>query len=139
MIKRLSFFLVPFQSSSRPLYPQSAASQGTWPDSLLFRGFTSNSHWSLFRNFGAHQPPYHTIYLIIKLSRLNLMFIKLKDYLISIGPFINTLQLLHEFQTSLLLTKYYKTNVLLNTMNFGVCFYPQPSRDFSPLITQLRF
>jgi len=35
-------------------------------------------------------PPYHTIYLIVKLSRINLMLIKLKDCSISIGPFIDT-------------------------------------------------
>jgi len=32
---------------------------------------------------------YHTIYLIIKLFRINLMFIRLEDYSIFIGPFIN--------------------------------------------------
>jgi hypothetical protein len=32
----LSFFLVPSRSSNTPLYPQSAASQGTCPDSLFF-------------------------------------------------------------------------------------------------------
>jgi hypothetical protein len=41
-----------------------------------------------------------------------------EDYFISIGPFIDTPQLLHEFQSSLLTrlsTKYYnKINVLLN-------------------------
>jgi hypothetical protein len=49
---------------------------------------------------------YHTIYLIVALSRINLMLIRFEDYFISIGPFINTLQWLHESQTSLLLTKY---------------------------------
>jgi hypothetical protein len=34
--------------------------------------------------------PYHIIYLIVELSRINLMFIKFEDYFISIGPFINT-------------------------------------------------
>ncbi len=33
---------------------------------------------------------YHTIYLIVKLIQINLMFMRLKDYSISIGPFINT-------------------------------------------------
>jgi hypothetical protein len=48
--------------------------------------------------------------------------------------------LFHEFQTFLLLIKYYnKTNVLLHTMNFGVYFYPQPYKDFSPLISPLKF
>jgi hypothetical protein len=36
-------------------------------------------------------PPYHTIYLIVKLSQINLMLIKLEDCSISIGPFIDTL------------------------------------------------
>jgi hypothetical protein len=35
-------------------------------------------------------PPYHTNYSIVKLSRINLMFIRLKDYFIAIGPFIDT-------------------------------------------------
>jgi hypothetical protein len=35
-------------------------------------------------------PPYHTIYLIIKLFQINLMFIRLEDCSISIGPFIDT-------------------------------------------------
>jgi hypothetical protein len=33
---------------------------------------------------------YHTIYLIVKLFRINFMFIRFEDYSISIGPFINT-------------------------------------------------
>jgi hypothetical protein len=88
---------------------------------------------------------YHIIYLIIKLIRINPMFLRLKDYSISIGPFTDGLSLtpshlLHKFPTSLLFAKYYnKTNVLLHTVNFGVFFPPQPSRDFSPLITPLRF
>jgi hypothetical protein len=49
---------------------------------------------------------YHTFYLIVKLSRINLMFLLLQDYSISIGPSINPLLLFHEFQTSSLLTKY---------------------------------
>jgi hypothetical protein len=49
---------------------------------------------------------YHTIYLIVKLFRINLMFIRLEDYSIFIGPFINILQLFQEFLTSLLLIKY---------------------------------
>jgi len=51
-------------------------------------------------------PPYHTIYLIVKLSQINLMFIRFEDCSITIGPFIDTPQLFHEFQASLLLTKY---------------------------------
>jgi hypothetical protein len=68
------------------------------------------------------------------------MFIRLENCFIFVGPFIDTLQRLHESQTSLLLTKYLnKTYVLLNTMDFGVHFYPQPSKDFSSLIMQLKF
>ncbi len=51
-------------------------------------------------------PPYHLIYLIVKLFQINFMLIRLEDYSISIGPFIDTLQLLHESQTFLLLIKY---------------------------------
>ncbi len=84
--------------------------------------------------------PYHPIYLIVKLFQNNFMFIRFENCSISIGLFIDTPQLFHEFQTSLLFIKYYnKTNVLLHTMNFAAYFYPQPSRDFSPLNTQLRF
>jgi hypothetical protein len=35
-------------------------------------------------------PPYHIIYLIVKLSQINLMLIMLEDYYIFIGPFIDT-------------------------------------------------
>jgi hypothetical protein len=35
-------------------------------------------------------PPYHLVYLIVKLFRIKIMFMKLKDYFISIGPFIDT-------------------------------------------------
>jgi hypothetical protein len=34
-------------------------------------------------------PHYHTIYLIIKLSQINLMLLRLEDYYIFIGPSIN--------------------------------------------------
>jgi hypothetical protein len=34
--------------------------------------------------------PYHTIYLIIKLFQINLIFIMFEDYSFSIGPFIDT-------------------------------------------------
>jgi hypothetical protein len=61
-------------------------------------------------------PSYHTIYLIIKLSRINLTFVMFEDYFISIEPFIDS-QLLHESQTSLLPTKYQ-----WNITNFGVYF-----------------
>jgi hypothetical protein len=36
---------------------------------------------------------YHIIYLIIKLIRINPMFIRFEDYSISIGPFIDPLSL----------------------------------------------
>ncbi len=39
MIDYLSFFLVPFWSFSTPLYPQSATSQGTCPNFLIFDCF----------------------------------------------------------------------------------------------------
>jgi hypothetical protein len=35
-------------------------------------------------------PPYHTIYLIIKLFQINFTFTMFEDYSISIGPFIDT-------------------------------------------------
>jgi hypothetical protein len=35
-------------------------------------------------------PPYHTIYLIVKLSWINLVLIRLQDYSIFIRPFIDT-------------------------------------------------
>jgi len=73
-------------------------------------------------------PPYHIIYLIVKLSWINFMLIGLKDYYISIGPFIDTPQLLHEFQTSSLTwlpTKYHnKTHVLFNITNLASIFNP---------------
>jgi hypothetical protein len=49
---------------------------------------------------------YHTINLIVKLFQINFMLLRLKDYSISIGPFINPLLLFDEFQTSSLLIKY---------------------------------
>jgi hypothetical protein len=84
-------------------------------------------------------PHYHTIYSITKLFQINLMLLRFEDYSISIGLSINPL-LLHAFQTSSLLIKYWnKANVVLNTTNSGEYFYPHPSRDFSPLIMQQRF
>jgi hypothetical protein len=83
---------------------------------------------------------YHTIYSIVKLFGINLMFIRLENVLSLLDPSLTSLQVFQEFLTSLLLTKYYnKTNVVLNIANYGVYFYPQPSRDFSPLITQQSF
>jgi hypothetical protein len=35
-------------------------------------------------------PPYHIIYLVVKLFRINLMLIRLENCSISIGPFIDT-------------------------------------------------
>jgi hypothetical protein len=79
---------------------------------------------------------YHTIYLIVELPQINLMFNSLKIVIFLLHLSLTSLQLLQEFLTSLLLPKYHnKTNVVLNNANFGVYFYPQPSRDFSPLIT----
>jgi hypothetical protein len=80
---------------------------------------------------------YHIIYLIVKLSRINLCSYGLKIILFLLDLSLTPLQVLYEFQTSLLLTKYYnKIDVVLNTLNSGVYYYPQPSRDFSPVITQ---
>jgi hypothetical protein len=79
---------------------------------------------------------YYTIYLIIEFSWINFMFNGLKIALTPLDLSLTSLQLLQEFLTSLLLTKYYnKTNVVLNTANSGLYFYPQPS----PLITQQSF
>jgi len=80
---------------------------------------------------------YYTINLIVKIT---LMFNGLKIVLFQLDLSLTSLQLLQEFLTSLLFTKYYnKTNVMLNTANFCVYFYPQPFRDLSPLITQRSF
>jgi hypothetical protein len=46
-------------------------------------------------------PPYHIIYLIVKLFRINLTLIMFENYFVSTRPFSDTLQLLHESQTSL--------------------------------------
>jgi len=35
-------------------------------------------------------PPYHIIYIIVKLSQINFMFIRFEDCSIFIGPFIDT-------------------------------------------------
>jgi hypothetical protein len=35
-------------------------------------------------------PPYHHVYLIVKLFQINLMLIRLEDCFISIEPFIDT-------------------------------------------------
>jgi hypothetical protein len=71
---------------------------------------------------------YHIIYLIIlivKLSWINLRSYGLNIVLFLLGFSLTPLQLFHEFQTSLLLTKYYnKANVALNTSNSCVYYYP---------------
>jgi hypothetical protein len=51
-------------------------------------------------------PHYHIIYLIVKLSQINLCSYDLKIILFLLNLSLTPLQLLHEFQTSLLLTKY---------------------------------
>jgi len=48
----LSFFLVPSQSSSTPLYPQSAANQGVCPTPYFFVVFSLNSRLSPLRSLG---------------------------------------------------------------------------------------
>jgi hypothetical protein len=66
---------------------------------------------------------YHIIYLIIKLIRINLMLLRLEDCSISIEPFTDPLS--YKSLTSFFsLNTRKKTNVLLHTMNFGVCFHP---------------
>jgi hypothetical protein len=80
---------------------------------------------------------YHIIYLIIKLSQINLCSYGLKIVLFLLDLSLTPFQLLYEFQTSLLVTKYYnKIDVVLNTLNSSVYYYLRPSRDFSPVITQ---
>ncbi len=49
----LSLFLVPSRSSSTPLYPQSATSQGACPDSLLFRYFQSRLTLESIKELGS--------------------------------------------------------------------------------------
>jgi hypothetical protein len=51
-------------------------------------------------------PPYHFFYLIVKLFRINFMFIRLENCFILLDLSLTPLQLLHESQTSLLLIKY---------------------------------
>jgi len=53
----MSFFLVPSQNSNTPLYPQSAASQGACPNSLLFRCFHFILVFESIKELGAHQKP----------------------------------------------------------------------------------
>jgi hypothetical protein len=48
------------------------------------------SHYETFVAIGTLSH-YHTIYLIIKLTRIYFMFIRFEECSISIGPFINTL------------------------------------------------
>jgi hypothetical protein len=49
---------------------------------------------------------YHIIYLIVKLFRINFMFIRFEDYSISIGPIVDTPLIVSWISTSLLLTTY---------------------------------
>jgi hypothetical protein len=49
---------------------------------------------------------YHTIYLIVKLFRINLCSYNLKIVLFLLDLSLTPLQLLHELQTSLLFTKF---------------------------------
>jgi hypothetical protein len=49
----LSFFLVPSQSSSTPLYPRSVASQGTCPNSLFFRCFQFRLMFESIKELGS--------------------------------------------------------------------------------------
>ncbi len=55
-ISCLSFFLVPSQSSSTPLYPRSATSQGACPDSLLFRCFHFRLTFESIKELGSAPP-----------------------------------------------------------------------------------
>jgi hypothetical protein len=48
---------------------------------------------SFIMKFMLPLPPYHTIYLIVKLFQINLTLIMFEDYSISIGPFIDTLSI----------------------------------------------
>jgi len=50
----LSLFLVPSQSSTTPLYHQSATSQGACPDSLLFCCFLFRLTFESIKELGAH-------------------------------------------------------------------------------------
>jgi hypothetical protein len=49
---------------------------------------------------------YHTIYLIVKLSQIHLCSYDLKIIIFLLDLSLTPFELLHEFQTSLLLTKY---------------------------------
>jgi hypothetical protein len=62
-------------------------------------------------------PPYHIIYLIVKLSQINLTLIMFEDYSISIRPFINT-NLKHPRYPPNTITR----PILLKITNFGVYF-----------------
>jgi hypothetical protein len=48
-------FLVPSQSSSTPLYPQSVVSQGACLDSSLFRYFLLGLTFESFKELGVRQ------------------------------------------------------------------------------------
>ncbi len=63
----LSFFLVPSQSSSIPLYPQSVASQGMCPNSLLFRCFQFRFRFESIKELGSAS---HGIRALVELDPL---------------------------------------------------------------------
>jgi hypothetical protein len=68
-------------------------------------------------------PFYHTIYLIVELFRINFPLIMFEDYIISIGPFIDTPSTTSQISNILDTHSILKQDqVLLNTTNFGVYF-----------------
>jgi hypothetical protein len=72
MIDCLSFFLVLFRSSSTPLYPQSAASQGTHPNSFSFHCFHIWTLSWVHKELGASQTC--PLFVWVLLQHLNNMF-----------------------------------------------------------------
>ncbi len=79
----------------------------------------------------------HTIYLIINCFELILCFTWLEKlfYLYWTFPFYYFVNSKHPCYSLNTITR----PMLLNTTNYGVYFYPHPSRDFSPLNMQQRF
>jgi hypothetical protein len=53
IVEDSQFFLVPFRSSSTPLYPWSAVSQGLCPDSLPFHCFHFRLSFESIKEFGS--------------------------------------------------------------------------------------
>jgi hypothetical protein len=77
-------------------------------------------------------PPYHTIYLIVKLFRINLMLIRLEDCSIFIEPFIDYFTNLKHPRLHNV-TKYHnKTHVLLNITNLASASNPNLLEIFHP-------